>query len=372
MKHRVKSLGRRALYGAAGRLPEPRRRAFLDLAQSTRVLMLGRGTPPRALGRREAAGRGDRAGAEWRDLSGVGPALTVGPPLPRLASISATPAAPPTVEMGVVDSVYRTGDEPARFDVELMEQLNREYAERRVVKPSAAQVYSPTPLLDAARRRVDWAHRMVDLREQRTLEVGCGGGWETWVLGNDYGCEATGVDVQRHAAWAKLAGPRVTYHMTDIGVQHPFPTGSFDRVVSYTVLEHVVHPYALLSTIYDLLRPGGLAWLRVNLHAGPQASHRYRDIFFPWPHLLFTDEVVRQFDERAGRSPRGHAWVNRLSWRHYEHYFAQIGYTIRDVRFERVPLDREFYERFEGVLGRYPEWDLTTDYFLAVLERPAR
>ena len=36
---------------------------------------------------------------------------------------------------------------------------------------------------------------------------------------------------------------------------------------------------------------GGLAWIKAN--RGPKASHRYRWVNFPWPHLLFTDEVFR-------------------------------------------------------------------------------
>ena len=29
--------------------------------------------------------------------------------------------------------------------------------------------------------------------------------------------------------------------------------------------------------------------------AAPTASHRYREVFFPWPHLLFADEVFEEF-----------------------------------------------------------------------------
>jgi SAM-dependent methyltransferase len=368
VKGRVKALGRRVLYATARRLPEPRRRAFLDLAQSARVLAAGRGTPPRVLGQREAG----RLASGGQQIEFVGPAIRVGPKLPPVARYEPPEAdAPADVSMKVVESVYDTGEEPPRFDVELLEQLNREYAERRVVPAGKAPVFTRNAQLDTARRHVTWAHRNVDLREKRVLDVGCGTGWVAWVLGNEYGCEASGVDVQRRGAWDELGGPRVSYHTVDIATDNPFPPDTFDRIVSYTVLEHVVHPHAVLSTIYDILKPGGLAWLRVNLYAGTQASHRYRDIYFPWPHLLFTDEVVREFDQRAGRPPRGNAWVNRLSWKHYEHYFALIGFTLRDVQFDREPLDREFYERFEGILGRYPEWDLTTNYFTAVVEKPA-
>jgi hypothetical protein len=40
------------------------------------------------------------------------------------------------------------------------------------------------------------------------------------------------------------------------------------------------------------------------------------------------------------------------------------------VQFAEKPLDTEFYRRFSYVLERYPTFDLTKDFFTAVLERP--
>ena len=48
------------------------------------------------------------------------------------------------------------------------------------------------------------------------------------------------------------------------------------------------------------------------------------------------------------------------------------GFTIEMVNFTERPLDEEFYKRFEDVLGRYPKWDLTKEFFVAVLRKPER
>jgi hypothetical protein len=63
--------------------------------------------------------------------------------------------------------------------------------------------------------------------------------------------------------------------------------------------------------------------------------------------------------------------VNRLTWAQYEDYIREIGFVIRSLRFSEEPLDEPFYERFENILGRYPRWDLTKDFFHVILETPA-
>ena len=267
-----------------------------------------------------------------------------------------------------VRSLYETGSGATVYDVALLERLNAEYADRPIV-PSPP-TYTAEALAESARRRVRWVHDMVDLRAKRTLEIGCGNGFEVWSFAHNLGCDAHGVDVAEYRSWAGLTGPRVTFTCADLGTSSPYEPGTFDRVVSFTVWEHVTHPYALLRATWDLLRPGGLAWIRANLHAGPQASHRYRDIYFPWPHLLFSDATVREWDVASGRPPIGLTWVNRLSWLHYEYYADRLGFEIASRHFTETPIDEDFYARFEDVLGRYPRADLRRDYVLLVLRKP--
>src|SRR5205085_6530648 len=118
-----------------------------------------------------------------------------------------------------------------------------------------------------------------------------------------------------------------------------------------------------------VMKPGGLAWIRANLHRGPTASHRTRDIFFPFPHLLFPDEVIDAAMRRAGKQPGGAVWVNRLTWEQYETAFIVAGFAIRSLSFTRYPLDEAFVERFDDILGRYPRADLERGFFQVVLER---
>ncbi|MGH3466769.1 MAG: class I SAM-dependent methyltransferase [Thermocrispum sp.] len=271
---------------------------------------------------------------------------------------------------GVIRSRYETGAKPPRYDVGLLEQLNQEYATRPTV--TSAPSYRAADLAGQAGRRLGWVHSMVGLNDRRVLEIGCGNGYEVWCAAQALGADAWGIDVKEHAPWPALqADPNVHLLCADLAADQLFEENHFDRIMSFTVWEHVTHPYAMLREAYRVLKPGGLFWMRANLYAGTKASHRYRDIYFPWPHLLFSDDVVNEWYRRQGKPEVGVAWVNRLSWLHYRSYFARLGFRLRSVKFDRSEFDEEFYLRFEDILGRFPRWDLNTEYFLAVLEKPA-
>jgi SAM-dependent methyltransferase len=352
------SVARRTALSALRMLPAPRDEAAIRAAAAVRDLVTGRAGPPRPRGPR----RPGPGGSVVRPPTGL-PAVD---PLP--------PERPWRRPEGVtgtgtrVRSLYETGSGAPAYDRDLLEKLNTEYASSPLV-PSPPS-YTPAALAESARRRAGWVHDMVDLAGRRTLEIGCGNGFEVWSLAENLGCDAHGVDVAHYRPWAQLAGPRVQFRCADLAGENPYEVNSFDRVIAFTVWEHVTHPHAMLQATWDVLRPGGLAWIRANLYAGPQASHRYRDIFFPWPHLLFSDQVVREWDVAHGRAPIGHAWVNRLSWLHYEYYADRLGFEVAHRAFTETPIDEDFYARFEDVLGRYPRTDLRRDYVLLVLRKP--
>jgi SAM-dependent methyltransferase len=259
--------------------------------------------------------------------------------------------------------------EPVRsYDLALFEELNAEYASKPLVRDAPA--YDHDSLVERSTRRLTGVHNQIGLAGLTTLEVGCGSGYEVWGLAHAMGCDAWGIDILPRQAWETLRGDRVHLVAGDIAVDHGLPLGTFDRVLSFTVWEHITHPQTAIHSLYEVMKPGGLAYIRANLHRGPKSSHRYRDIFFPFPHLLFPDDVIAAGLARRSKPALGAAWVNRLTWEQYEATIIRAGFVIRSVLFDVTPLDVAFYRRFEDVLGRYPREDLERDYFTAVLERP--
>lgn len=291
-------------------------------------------------------------------------------PIP--AEIADTWPDPPDIDdpMGEVGRVQAFGTPEPVFDVELFETLNAEYAERPLV-PSPQQ-YDDDALLVRARARLMTVHRSIDLAGKRVLEFGCGAGYEIWSVSHQFGSQGWGIDLVERRAWATLSDERTRFVRADLAADRPFEPDSFDRVVSFAVFEHVAHPHAALAELYRVMRPGGLAWIKANLHRGPMASHRYRWVYFPFPHLLFDDDVFREYCRRHSLPEEGAVWVNRLTWSEYERHFERIGFRIRMLRFMETPLDEAFYARFESILGRYPRTDLTRDFFEVVLEKPRR
>lgn len=260
-----------------------------------------------------------------------------------------------------------------RFDLQLFEELDEAYAVTPLKQASVRR--DADARREKATRRIANMSRDLDagFAEARVLELGCGHGWQALMLVEDAAAaEVVAVDVRSYPAWDEIQHPGVRFVEADMAERAVAEPASIDLVISGAVLEHVRRPLAMLQAIYDCLRPGGRAWLYFNLYRGPQASHRYNEVRFPWPHLLFDDEICTQwFEKHKGRRGARFAWVNRLTLAEYVVAAQEMGFGFRRVKRRVTEIDVPFYRRFEDVLGRYPALDLETDFATLVLERPA-
>ena len=258
----------------------------------------------------------------------------------------------------------------ARFDLSMLEQLDREYGTRPM--RSAPVPRDQQSVQDKARQRLATIARQLgrEYADKVVLEFGCGHGWLTAYLPDAGAAEAIGVDVVHYDTWEQHTDPRLRLLEVDVADEHPLGEDSVDLVISGAVFEHVWRPVETLAALHDLLRPGGRAWLYFNLYRGPQASHRYNEIKFPWPHLLFDDGVCEAFYARhQQRRAVRFAWVIRMTIAEYVHACRELGFRIESLNRRVVPIDVPFYLRFEDVLGRYPALDLETDFATLILEK---
>ncbi len=339
-------------------------RTVRDVARAVRRVPVV-GGPAVNLARRAVAGSRDA----WRRRQARRKAAWVFHVNPAPRPVPAGPE-PPVIDAPdrIVAGAAEPPGPPTTFDLELFEALNLEYEARPLVPDP--MTYDHDALTSRSLARMHAIHGVIDLADKRVLEFGCGHGYEVWYLSHVFGSEAWGVDVLERAPWAVLGDERTRFVIADLAEDSPLQEASFDRIVSINVLEHVTRPIESLEALFRVLRPGGLAWISANLYRGALASHRYRDVHFPWPHLLFDDSVFAEFSRRRGLPAAGAAWVNRLTWEQYEAEIRRIGFTIHRRRFRERPIDEAFYERFEDVLGRYPRADLRRDFFEVILERP--
>ena len=225
-------------------------------------------------------------------------------------------------------------------------------------------------MAERARARIQRIVRQLDLHPgQRVLEVGCGRGHLSRQLANEVGVEVVGLDVHQYPEWHSDRTPGASFVAGDISE----PLGldqHFDRIFSLSVWEHLEHPSAALDQSLALLRPGGVMFLQAQLLYGPKASHRYREVFFPWPHLLFEPDVFEEFYVSIGREPMRPAYVNGWTALHYRFHLDRVGYETQWFSTPQPWFDAEFYETHRDRLGVYPVWDLSHDAIMIKARRP--
>ena len=265
--------------------------------------------------------------------------------------------------------------ERLNYDLELFLELNEEYSENSAALAQVEAIrQKDADQFASSARRVTQVDK--DLKFQsgmRVLEIGCGRGHLGAILKREYGCEVVGVDIRTYPDWDEFLDEGLDLRIHDISQMENDSLGTFDRIMALSVWEHLEHPYAALTAVKNLLRPGGesLAYIMANLYRGPKASHRYRDVLFPWPHLLFEDDVFVEFYKGRGRNNVRAAWVNKLTVAHYELYVRQLDFEVVRQWTTGTPIDEEFYERFIEKLGRYPQYDLEQNFiYLALGHRP--
>jgi SAM-dependent methyltransferase len=250
-----------------------------------------------------------------------------------------------------------------RFDLALFLELNDAYRAKPFMR--ALRSLEPAAIALRGATQAQKLARTFELKGRSVLEIGCGRGEVARALSAEHGCRVVAVDIKPRAEWAQANG--VEFLVADLTDGPPAELGTFDFIFSWSVWEHVRHPYALLEQAKKLLAPAGVFRLSANLYRGPQASHRYREVFFPWPHLLFEDDVFEDFYRHHGMPPRRPAWVNRLTAAEYQRYFDLLGFSVQKTWYTITPLDRELYQRFEDRLSRYPIFDLERDFIHVVL-----
>jgi cyclopropane-fatty-acyl-phospholipid synthase len=137
-------------------------------------------------------------------------------------------------------------------------------------------------------------------RGERLLDIGCGWGGLAAFAAEHYGVAVTGVTISREQktlAETRCAGLPVDIQLTD----YRSLTGSYDKVVSVGMFEHVGHKnYAtFLKTVQRLVEPHGLFLLH-TIGKTPPVSETDRWInkyIFPNGHIPTAGEIVNHLGD---------------------------------------------------------------------------
>ena len=191
---------------------------------------------------------------------------------------------------------------------------------------SCAYFRQPTDTLEQAQadKKNHIARKLLITPGMRVLDIGCGWGGMALTLARDYGAQVLGITLSeeqfRHAtARARDAGlsDQVRFALSD----YRDITGTFDRIVSVGMFEHVGLPHynTYFEKLRDLLDPDGVALIHTIGWTAPASATN------PWiEKYIFPGGYVPTMSETLSAVEHARLWPADVEcWRlHY-------AYTLR-------------------------------------------
>ena len=144
-------------------------------------------------------------------------------------------------------------------------QLNVDPAEVAKFDALASRWWDPSgefrPLHEINPLRLDWIRQHVDLAGCKAVDIGCGGGILTEAMAG-CGADVAGIDMaEAPLAVARLhqleSGADVDYRQTTAEALAEEQAGQYDVVTCLEMLEHVPSPAQVITSVAELVRPGG-------------------------------------------------------------------------------------------------------------------
>lgn len=201
------------------------------------------------------------------------------------------------------------------------------------------------------------------------VDFGCGAGNEAVEMAQLGARHVYGIDLQEHLLVMGRQAAR------DAGVQDrcsfyvpanvPAKLG-VDRVVSLDSFEHFADPAAVLSTMHELLAPGGTAEISFGpTWYHPLGGHLFS--IFPWAHLIFSERALIAWRSRfktdgATRFSEVAGGLNQMTIARFERIVSESHFTLE--RIECVPI-----RKLRGLHGHWTR-EFTTALVRARLRRP--
>ncbi|HYV56476.1 MAG TPA: class I SAM-dependent methyltransferase [Candidatus Nitrosopolaris sp.] len=216
--------------------------------------------------------------------------------------------------------------------------------------------YASAAQLLIARWRKKLAHLAkwgVQLDGLRVLEIGCGAGLHSLLLGLSGVREVVSTDLRlrirnryelgdrsrrlaeevlRGMGWQdglEAARARLPIRFQVADVTHPTLDGeSFDLVISGSVLEHVKPVDTALSELAKVLRPGGVMYHAIEPFYWLRGCHEAGMVDIPWAHARLSLPEMHRFvtadegEERAAAVFEKVDSLNRLTLEQYRNVFA--------------------------------------------------
>jgi len=150
------------------------------------------------------------------------------------------------------------------------------------------------------------AFKNADLTNKKVLDFGCGDGQLSYFLACKGVSQITGVDINQSAidnANKKLSefnvpeGVKINFTKGSIDGL-PFNEESFDIIVAFDCMEHVMAPDAILKDWFRVLKSGGRCLVEWYPYKGPWGPHMEALIPIPWAHIIFGEKAMFRAAEK--------------------------------------------------------------------------
>ena len=185
-----------------------------------------------------------------------------------------------------------------------------------------------------------------DVRGLDVLDVGCGTGRHSLPLARQ-GARVTGIDFSPgmlQKAREKDGAEAVTFVEHDISTTFPFPSATFDRVISCLVVDHLSDLPRFCSELRRVCRPNGSIIISV-MH----------------PAMLLKGVQARFHDPQSGLEVRPASVANQVS----DYVMGAVAAGLRIVHISEHIVDASLIARAPRA-ERYLDWPLLVLMKLAV------
>jgi len=147
----------------------------------------------------------------------------------------------------------------------------------------------------------------LNVNDKDVLDFGCGDGELSFFLAKQKRPRRiVGVDINEKAI--TRANENLVQTPPANGVSMEFLVGnteklpvsdqSFDTVLAFDCMEHVMSPKSILNDWYRVLRPGGRCLIEWFPYKGPWGPHMEALIPIPWAHIIFGERAMFRSAEK--------------------------------------------------------------------------